>query len=278
MNAATVSRMRPAPWGWKRALIGAGIGFALFLATSALVAILIAVVGSEPITSDVGDTFEIAGRIAHYTDQRLAAIAAGEDIPKPPLLKADTTTLRIAFIVTPIYQVGLIVFVFFMSGRTAAELVDDLGLNRFDFQTIWMAAIMLVATYAGVILYASAMSAFGPDVLVPNSTVPSSVTRDLSGLRPHRICRRHPRPAFRRALLPRLPLQRVASSRFLARRGHHCILFALTHFDPGSIIPFWGVGMALAWLAWRRGSLWDSIALHFMFNGTSFLLLLLTEV
>ena len=30
----------------------------------------------------------------------------------------------------------------------------------------------------------------------------------------------------------------------------------------------------MAWLYWRRGSLWDSISFHFMFNFISFALLL----
>ncbi len=126
--------------------------------------------------------------------------------------------------------------------------------------------------------YASAMSAIGPDILVPNSTVPSSVTRDglafaLTGVAAV-ILAPLSEELFYRGFL----FSGWLRLGFWPAGAITALLFALTHFDPGSIIPFWGVGMALAWLAWRRGSLWDSIALHFMFNGTSFLLLLLTEV
>jgi membrane protease YdiL (CAAX protease family) len=51
-------------------------------------------------------------------------------------------------------------------------------------------------------------------------------------------------------------------------------LFTLAHLDAGSIIPFFFVGMTMAWLYWSRGNLWDGIAFHVMFNTTSFLLLL----
>ena len=136
MNLQPAMRMQPRPWGWKRAMVGAGVGFTLFILTSVIVAIVIAIAGSEPITSDVGDAFEIAGRIARYTDERLAAIATGRDLPEPPLLKADITTVRIAFIVTPVYQVALIGAVIVISGRNIRQLIGDLRLHRFDFQTV----------------------------------------------------------------------------------------------------------------------------------------------
>jgi membrane protease YdiL (CAAX protease family) len=50
--------------------------------------------------------------------------------------------------------------------------------------------------------------------------------------------------------------------------------FSLAHFDPGSVIPFFCIGLVMAWLYWRRGSLWDSITFHFLFNFISFALLL----
>ena len=51
-------------------------------------------------------------------------------------------------------------------------------------------------------------------------------------------------------------------------------LFALAHGDPGLIAPFAGVGLVLAFVYERSGSLWTPIGVHFMFNSVSFLLLL----
>jgi hypothetical protein len=52
-------------------------------------------------------------------------------------------------------------------------------------------------------------------------------------------------------------------------------LFALAHGDPGLILPFAGVGLVLAFVYERSGSLWAPIGVHFVFNSVSFLLLLL---
>jgi len=50
--------------------------------------------------------------------------------------------------------------------------------------------------------------------------------------------------------------------------------FSMAHIDPGTFIPFTLIGMALAWVYWSTGSLWDAIIAHSLFNTTSFLLLL----
>lgn len=50
-------------------------------------------------------------------------------------------------------------------------------------------------------------------------------------------------------------------------------LFALIHFTGpsaiGLILPFTAIGVLFAWLAYRTGSLWNSIAVHFLFNSVS---------
>ncbi|HLY32687.1 MAG TPA: CPBP family intramembrane glutamic endopeptidase, partial [Ktedonobacterales bacterium] len=43
-------------------------------------------------------------------------------------------------------------------------------------------------------------------------------------------------------------------------------LFALAHADVGSFIPLVLLGLALAYLRWRTGSLWPCIALHTLNN------------
>jgi membrane protease YdiL (CAAX protease family) len=51
-------------------------------------------------------------------------------------------------------------------------------------------------------------------------------------------------------------------------------LFALSHVDAATLIPFTVAGMAMCWLFWRSGSIWDAIAFHVLFNLLSFILLL----
>ena len=49
--------------------------------------------------------------------------------------------------------------------------------------------------------------------------------------------------------------------------------FSLVHFDPGSFLPFSAIGVLICWIYWRRRSLGDAIAFHFIFNATSFAIL-----
>ena len=44
------------------------------------------------------------------------------------------------------------------------------------------------------------------------------------------------------------------------------------------MIPFFLIGVAMAWLYSTRGCLWDSIAMHLLFNGTSFTILFATVI
>ena len=52
-------------------------------------------------------------------------------------------------------------------------------------------------------------------------------------------------------------------------------LFAMAHGDPGLVLPFAGVGLVLAYVYEKSGSLFASIGVHFVFNSISFMLLLL---
>jgi membrane protease YdiL (CAAX protease family) len=54
------------------------------------------------------------------------------------------------------------------------------------------------------------------------------------------------------------------------------LLFALAHGDPGSFVVLFIIGLALAFLRWQTRSLWPGIFLHFLNNGLSGLLIVLT--
>jgi len=53
-------------------------------------------------------------------------------------------------------------------------------------------------------------------------------------------------------------------------------IFGSIHLEPSVIAPFWAVGMLLAWVYHRSGSLWTTIAAHAIFNGIGFIALLAT--
>lgn len=53
------------------------------------------------------------------------------------------------------------------------------------------------------------------------------------------------------------------------------LLFALAHVDPASFVVLFIIGLALAFLRWRTGSIWPGIFLHLINNGLGALLIIL---
>jgi membrane protease YdiL (CAAX protease family) len=53
------------------------------------------------------------------------------------------------------------------------------------------------------------------------------------------------------------------------------LLFAIAHLDPGSFAVLFIIGLALAVLRWRTGSLWPGIVLHAINNGIGALAIIL---
>jgi len=45
------------------------------------------------------------------------------------------------------------------------------------------------------------------------------------------------------------------------------LLFAVAHADPGSFAVLFIIGLALAFLRWRTGSIWPGMILHMLNNG-----------
>ncbi len=45
------------------------------------------------------------------------------------------------------------------------------------------------------------------------------------------------------------------------------LIFAVAHADPGSFVVLFIIGLALAFLRWRTGSLWPGLLLHALNNG-----------
>ncbi|MDE2571192.1 MAG: CPBP family intramembrane metalloprotease, partial [bacterium] len=47
------------------------------------------------------------------------------------------------------------------------------------------------------------------------------------------------------------------------------VIFAAAHGDLWALLPLWGVGILLAYIYHRSGSLWASIVAHGLFNSVS---------
>jgi len=45
------------------------------------------------------------------------------------------------------------------------------------------------------------------------------------------------------------------------------LIFAVAHFDVGSFVVLFIIGLALAFLRWRTKSIWPGILLHMLNNG-----------
>jgi membrane protease YdiL (CAAX protease family) len=146
-------------------------------------------------------------------------------------------------------------------------------MQRYRFGDLWVPALAVVAMYAVTIGYQVVVSSLGIDFLLPHSTVPEQVTRDGLALAMAGVVGCIAAPIAEELFFRGLVVTGLLKWGFLPAAAVSAGLFTLAHLDIGSIIPFFAVGMVMAWLYYWRGCLWDSIAFHFLFNTTSFLLL-----
>lgn len=239
-----------------------------------VVAILVAAWGSAPVVDDRGDIFEAAGEIAAYADERLQALAEGAELPDPPALRADIVTLRIALAVTLVFQVLTAGFVIFVTRVRPGRLAQIFRLGDYQPQWIVRPLLAMFVAYFGVGVYAAVATAIGLDALIPQSTVPDAVVRDEGALILAGLAAVVLAPFAEELLYRGLVFGGLLKWGFWPAAIVSSALFSGVHLDTGSFIPFFVVGMVLAWLYWSRGRLWDAIACHFFFNLTSYLILL----
>ena len=48
------------------------------------------------------------------------------------------------------------------------------------------------------------------------------------------------------------------------------IAFSAIHLDPGSLLPLMGLGVVLAYVYEKTGSLWPAVAIHGLWNAVTF--------
>lgn len=235
---------------------------------------LTALLGSDYQLADVGDAFEKLGSVAKYADERLQAASTGQSLPEPPHILADLTTVKLGLLTTLTYEVLLVTVVGGASRQTFMGLVRALGLDHYGVSQLWRPGLAVIACYVLVGLYVVLVGALGIDFLKPRSTVPDAITRDAGALAVGWVVAVVAAPLseelfFRGFIFGGLLRWGFWPAALIASAG-----FTLAHLDVGSMIPFFGVGLVLAWLYWSRATLWDSIAFHFMFNFISFALLM----
>jgi uncharacterized protein len=249
------------------------VGISLFFLSSLLVLLAVVAAGRDFIIQDPEDIFAIAGQIAEYADERLQAATRGEALPDPPRIYADEGALRIALGFTVLFQVVTIGAVLLITGRSPGELIQVFRMDQFRTRHLLRPAVATIVAYAGVITYAVVVEALGWDVLVPDSTIPAAVTRDAIALILTGLAAVILAPLSEELLYRGLIMGGLLKWGFLPAAVISSAVFAGVHLDVGSLIPFFGVGMVLAWLFWSGGRLWDAVLFHFFFNGISYLIL-----
>ena len=181
MQAATPEplggRRGALPWGPKHVLLGILAGILAVVVTNVVFFGLVWGTGAEFQTRDVGDVFEKAGEIATYADERLAAATTGEELPDPPTITADQTTLVLALATTLALNGLLIAVVAVVTQNDMGSLLRQLGFTRFSVRGLWRPAVAVVGCYAMVATYAAIVTALDIKALEPQSTLPTEVIR-----------------------------------------------------------------------------------------------------
>lgn len=256
------------PWGPKAALTGVAMFIVVFVfATGAVTTYQVV---KDTRASDIGDIFERAARTAEYADQRLAAAAKGDELPDPPGLQADQRTLQLVLAMTLVTQALTLGIVGISTRLTFTELRRELGLGRYNIAGAWRPAAAVFCAYTMVVAYSIVADAIGIDLLKPESTVPFEIARDDLTLSIAAAVTLVGAPFSEELLFRGLIFGGFLKWGFWPAAVLSSFMFTFVHLDPGSFIPFALVGMVIAWLFWSRGSLWDSVIFHFLFNATSF--------
>lgn len=136
--------------------------------------------------------------------------------------------------------------------------------------------VVVLASYAVLLVYAGAMAALGLEQAQPESTLPEDVFNDplliaLAALATVVAAPLAEEVFFRGFIFAAL------RDRWGALWGATAsgVLFSLAHADPGSVAPFALIGVLLAGAYVIGGSLWYAIAAHFLFNSISLTLAIL---
>ncbi len=265
--------MRPQAWAGREVLLGLALAALSFVFSAGLLVALVAITGADYQVNDVGDWFVKAGTVAKYADERLAAAASGQPLPKPPRILADQVAVRLAMTTTLAYEVLLVVIALAVSRQTPRAFVRALGLGGYRARWLWRPAVFVVAAYLMVGVYVLVVEALGIDALVPASTVPAAVTRDGATMALAAVVAAVAAPFAEETFFRGFVFTGLLRWGFWPAAAVSAALFTLAHLDVGSMIPFFVIGLALAWLYWSRASLWESVAFHAMFNTVSLVLL-----
>jgi membrane protease YdiL (CAAX protease family) len=262
------------PWSETAVLVGVWLAVMAFVGPRLLIGPTAEAFGAEPEFTDIGNAFDELAAVAEYADLRLVRAVAGNALPEPPRITGDVVAARVAWS----YAIGTtLVFgaiAVAASGRGPRSFARHTGLGRPDFDRLWIPGLAVAAVYLAVGGYVRLVDVLDLKLLQTEAGGLEVTLRDGWALGLYAVTTVIAAPVGEELFYRGLVFGGLSHWGFLPAALVSSALFALSHVDAATIVPFMGVGMAMSWLYWRSGSLWDAIAFHVLFNLLSFILLI----
>lgn len=254
-------------------MAGLATGVVIYLVAFGAIGVIASAAGRERSIDDRA-VLDAAGDLARLGDERLAAAADGRALPRPPQFAGDVVTARIAYALGALASASIAGAALLAMRNRPRAIAGALRLDRSPRDDLWKAPAVALAATLAVVVYAAGARAAGIDILVPQGQVPGAVVRDNVALGLFAVVALLLAPLteeffFRGLVFGGLARWGVIPALVVSGLG-----FALSHASTGTIIPFTFVGVSFAWLYWSTGNLWNAVAAHFLFNLTSFAMLL----
>ncbi len=262
------------PWGEPSVLLGLWLGLALFVGGRLVISPAAEAIGAEGEFTDIGNAFEKAAGVVRYADAMLARAAAGNELPEPPRITGDVVTARVAWTSAIITTLAFGAVGVVASGAGPRTFAKAVGLGKPSFDRLWLPALAVAIVYLAVGLYIRAVEALDIELLQTEPGGLEVTVRDTWALALYGITTVIAAPVGEELFYRGLVFPGLAQWGFLPAALVSSVLFALSHVDAATLIPFVAAGLTMCWLFWRSGSIWDAIAFHVLFNLLSFILLL----
>jgi membrane protease YdiL (CAAX protease family) len=256
---------------WRLRDLGLALGWvaAAAILTSIVLAIVFIGPGSTTVRAPAQEPMEQELR-------RVFGVEPTGPLPALPLPESETETqdwtIPFALGLTLLVEVAFLGTAVWFGARRYRRGWEVLGF-RWPLRGWWTPIAVLFGAYLVLGVYVAIIELSGLADLTPQSTLPEDVfdspfTLPLAGVLALLAAPLAEETFFRGFLFPGLR-NRLGTLRAALASS---LLFAVLHFNIGSIIPFTAIGMLLAWAYVVSGSLWMAIGAHFAFNAISFII------
>ena len=154
----------------------------------------------------------------------------------------------------------------------------ELGLRPFDRSFWWLPLVAAAGAHAAIIVYGAVLTAIGAEGAAPEQEdleelFKSRALLPLAGAATVLVAPVAEEIFFRGFVFAGL-IRPFGLAGAMVASG---LLFGAFHITDaetvGVVLPFGAIGVLFAWVYYRTGSLWPSIATHFLFNLVSFVAL-----